>query len=330
MSLRSSVDIPDANPLLIWGQRFMVVMLTLACILALMADRLFPEWTQPLKNNASDIIAPMVAAANAPVLWGKARLSGWNAYLNTAAQAQAATDLAAENQRLRQSLNRKERQLAELRESVSMPPEGLEVFRTARVIMEGDGLFNSTLVLGIGERDGALIFDRAYLNQFVVRDPETGLAILPADPCASADISRPPAYCRLAPVKPNLAVVTRQGIVGRLSSVGYNASRVRLLTASDSELPVLIGDFRIKGLVKGTGKALLTLITDEAVPGSIRVGDAVLTSPIDPDIPFLFFVGEVVALTPEIQVRPAAISGRGIADFMQVVIKEPFEVAPEL
>ena len=325
MSFRGGVEGPEANPLLIWGQRFMVVVLTLTCILALTADRLFPERIQPLKNGASDVLAPMVGAANAPVLWGKERLGRWNAFLNTAAQARQAGDLAEENEALKQSLARKDQQLSELRANVSMPPEALEVFRTARVIMEGDGLFNSTLVLGIGERDGALMFDRAYLNDFVVPDPETGLPTLPANPCASVDIANPPVYCRLAPVKPNLAVVTRQGIVGRLSSVGYNASRVRLITASDSELPVLIGDFRIKGLVQGTGRALLTLTTDEAVPGSIRIGDAVRTSTIDPDIPFLFYVGEVVALEPDILVQPGAVTGRGIADFVQVVIKEPLE-----
>ena len=323
MSFRSGVDAPDVNPLLIWGQRFMVVVLSLTCILALTADRLFPERAQPLKNSTSDILAPMVAAANAPVVWGKARLTGWRAYVDTAAQARTAADLEAENQTLRQSLARADRQLAELRANVSMPPEGLEVFRTARVVMEGDGLFNSTLVLGIGQRDGALIFDRAYLSEFVTRDPETGRATLLADPCAGALASDPPAHCRLASVKPNLAVVTRQGMVGTLSSVGYNASRVRLLTASDSQLSVQIGDFRINGLVKGTGKALLTLTSGEAAPGAIRIGDTVLTSTRDPDIPFQFLVGQVVALEPEIQVRPAALNGRGISDFVQVVIREP-------
>ena len=326
MSFRSGVDAPDVNPLLIWGQRFMVVVLTLACILALTADRLFPERVEPFKNSASDVLAPMVAAANAPVVWGKARVAGWNAYLATAEQAQAAAQLSAENESLRQSLARTDRQLAELRANVSMPPEGVEVFRTARVVMEGDGLFNSTLVLGIGQRDGALIFDRAYLNDFIVSDPETGLATLPTDPCAGALATNPPVHCRLAPVKPNLAVVTRQGIVGTLSSVGYNASRVRLLTASDSQLSVMIGDFQINGLAQGTGKALLTLTSAEAAPGAIKIGDVVLTSTRDPDIPFQFYVGEVVALEPEIQVLPAALAGHGVPEFVQVIIKEPFEL----
>ena len=127
------------------------------------------------------------------------------------------------------------------------------------------------------------------------------------------------------PIKPNLAVVTRQGILGRLASVGHNAARVRLLTDRESELPVFIGDFRIKGLVRGTGRALLTLTTTEAVPGSVRVGDIITTSNIDPDIPFLFHVGEIVELEPEILVRPAAIAPQGLPEFVQVIIKEPLD-----
>ena len=80
-------------------------------------------------------------------------------------------------------MRRKNRELAELRANVSMPPEGIEAFRTARVIMEGDSLFSSNVILGVGTRDSALLFDRAYLPQFLERNPETGQVFLPRDPC---------------------------------------------------------------------------------------------------------------------------------------------------
>ena len=73
MSFNRKPDGAEGNPLLIWGQRFMVVTLTLACLLALVTDRLFPERVEPLKTQTNDVFAPIISAAEAPVLWGKAR-----------------------------------------------------------------------------------------------------------------------------------------------------------------------------------------------------------------------------------------------------------------
>ena len=190
--------------------------------------------------------------------------------------------------------------------------------------MEGDSLFSSNVILGVGTRDSALLFDRAYLPQFLERNPETGQVFLPRDPCLGADVGNPPDHCLLAPIKPNLAVVTRQGILGRLASVGHNAARVRLLTDRESELPVFIGDFRIKGLVRGTGRALLTLTTTEAVPGSVRVGDIITTSNIDPDIPFLFHVGEIVELEPEILVRLLPLRRKVYPNLFRWLLRNPW------
>lgn len=325
MSFRTFSDTQSDNPLLIWGQRFMIVVLILLCFLMLAADRLFPERTAGLRAGLTDFIAPMVQAAHAPVLWSKRQLGRLDAYVETAERAQESEQLAAQVATLQRELARTKGLLAVMQNEVKAPPEALEAYFTARVLMEGDDLFSSSLILDVGSRDGTLMFDRAYADRFRIFDPATGQPRPIENPCAAVTRAAAPVYCNWVPVTDGLAVVTQDGILGTIKNAGYNSSRVQLLTSKDSRLPVLVGEFRISALVIGENTQLLTLRTDEALPGSIKVGDLVLSSNINVNIPFLFQVGEVVRVSPTIQVRPSAINAQGIDQYVQVVLKEPLD-----
>ncbi len=322
-SIRSKSE--DANPLLIWGQRFLVVVLFMVSVLALAADRLFPGQSADLRSDATDILAPMIDAAGAPVRWSKRRVAGIDALINTTELAAQAETLQREIDALQLELARRNARIAELRANVNLPPEGLESYLSARVLLQGESLFARSLVLNIGTRDRVLLFDRAFSGAFIELDPATGQPLSFVNPCQSVQSDPVPDYCRVVPVRDGLAVVTRRGILGRLQSVGYNSSRVRLITSQDSALPVLVGEFRVKGTVFGNDTNVLTLQTSEALPGVIQIGDEVLTSNIDADIPFLFRVGQVVATSPTIQVAPAALGADGIDNFVQVVLTEPLD-----
>ena len=315
-----------ANPLLIWGQRFLIVVLFLITVLALAADRLFAGQSANLRTAATDMLAPMIDAAGAPIRWSKRRVAGVQALMNTTELAAQAETLKREIDFLVLELARRDARIAELRANVNLPPEGLESYLTARVLLQGESLFARSLVLNIGTRDRRLLFDRAFSGAFVKLDSATGRPLPFANPCQAVQTDPVPDYCKIVPVREGLAVVTRRGILGRLQSVGYNSSRVRLITSQDSALPVLVGAFRIKGTVFGDDTNLLTLQADEALPGAIQVGDEVLTSNIDPDLPFLFRVGQVVATNPTLQVKPDALGADGIDNFVQVVLTEPLDL----
>ena len=292
MGFRSAADVDEINPVLAWGQRFLVVALILLCGLTLLTDRLFPTRTDQVREQVTDVLAPLVNSAGGPVRWSKRRVKNIRAYIQTAELASQTDELSAELDFLKLELDRRNAQIEELQANINLPPEGLEAFVTARVLITGSDLFGSSLVLNIG-RESALDLESSLTSDLTVRS--------------------------------GLAVVTRRGILGRLQSVGQNSSRVRLITSQDSALPVVIGDFRVRGTAFGNNTNILTALTDEALPGAIKIGDLVLTSSIDPDIPFLFHVGKIVQITPGIQIAPAAIDPDGIDGFVQVVLKEPLD-----
>ena len=326
MSFRRNAEAPDLNPLLIWGQRFLIVILFLLSGLILIADRLFPGQATAARTATTDILAPMVDLAGAPVRWSKQGIQGFYAFINTTELASRAQNLSAERDLLQLKLAQRDALIAELQANINLPPEKLGTFITARVLLRGDSLFANSLVLNVGSRDRRLVFDQRFADAFTSVDSLTGLPQPFNDPCADQNGPSIPAYCRTLEVRDGLAVVTRQGILGRLQTVGQNSSRVRLITSQDSALPVLVGEFRIRGTAFGNDTHFLTLLADGALPGSINIGDVVLTSNIDPDIPFLFRVGEVVQVNPEIQIRPSAVHADGVDNFVQVALKEPLDV----
>ncbi len=113
-------------------------------------------------------------------------------------------------------------------------------------------------------------------------------------------------------VKPNMGVITPDGVVGKILAVFPNTSQVLLLSDKDSGVGALLASTRTQGPVRGSGEPLLDMeyvSKDEKV----TVGDTVLTSGEDRIFPKDLPVGTIVQTQPDpktpfmvIRVRPAA------------------------
>lgn len=107
------------------------------------------------------------------------------------------------------------------------------------------------------------------------------------------------------------------GLVGRVSGVGKNTSRVILLTDSNSRVPVVIQPSGQRALVAGdnTVAPLLDFIEN---PSLVRPGDRVVTSGDGDVFPAGLLVGQVAQGTDRrLRVRLAADYGR--LDFLRVL-----------
>jgi len=111
-------------------------------------------------------------------------------------------------------------------------------------------------------------------------------------------------------VRRNMAVVTPDGIVGKIVDVFPNTSQVLLISDRDSGVGALLADTRTHGVVKGNGDPVPRLdyvVNDEKV----HVGEEVLTSGEDRIFPKGLLVGAVSGASDGnpfqvIRVAPAA------------------------
>lgn len=111
-------------------------------------------------------------------------------------------------------------------------------------------------------------------------------------------------------IRRNMAVITPDGVVGKISEVLPHASQVLLITDRESGVGTLLAGTRTHGVVKGTGDPLLWMdyvSTDEKVPS----GEQVLTSGEDKIFPKNLPVGWVASTKAgfpfqTIEVTPAA------------------------
>lgn len=112
----------------------------------------------------------------------------------------------------------------------------------------------------------------------------------------------------------DMAVITPEGVVGKVVLVYVNSAQVLLLTDERSGVGALLERSRVHGVVKGTGGTTARMdyvINDEKV----EAGERLLTSGEDQVYPKGLFVGTIVAARPgsafkEITVRPAAAFDR--------------------
>jgi rod shape-determining protein MreC len=108
----------------------------------------------------------------------------------------------------------------------------------------------------------------------------------------------------------NLAVVTPDGVVGKIVDVYAGTSQVLLLTDRESGVGALFGETRTHGVVKGTSEPLVRMeyvINEEKV----HPGEEVLTSGEDRIFPKDLPIGTVESNKPgnpfqQIRVKPAA------------------------
>lgn len=105
-------------------------------------------------------------------------------------------------------------------------------------------------------------------------------------------------------------VFVEGGLVGQVVSVGYGASRVRLITDRNARHDVLIQGSRTRGVIQGDGQgtSLLYIQKEEEV----KIGDVIVTSGLDGMFPKGVLVGTVTdvllekgAIFQSIQVSPS-------------------------
>src|SRR6202023_3010134 len=112
-------------------------------------------------------------------------------------------------------------------------------------------------------------------------------------------------------IKPDMAVITAEGIVGKVLRVYRSTSPVLLIDDQTSGVGAILDKTRLQGILRGTpaGEVVLEkVMSDEAVPA----GEMVLTSGGDGIFPKGLLVGRVTKVAPgnelflNIRVRPAA------------------------
>lgn len=111
-------------------------------------------------------------------------------------------------------------------------------------------------------------------------------------------------------VRRNMAVITPDGIVGKIVEVLPNTSQVLLINDKDSGAGALLADTRTHGVVKGSGdpEPRLDYVINEE---PIHVGELVLTSGEDKIFPKDLLIGTVSVATQgnpfqTIHIKPAA------------------------
>lgn len=138
----------------------------------------------------------------------------------------------------------------------------------------------------------------AYSARVIGRDPLPWLRTLTLDRGARDGIRR------------GMAVLAPQGAVGQINQVSHTASRVLVLTDSNSGIDALIQRSRARGIVQGgvdAGCSMKYLRRTE----DVSIGDRVITSGLDSIFPKGVVVGTVV----EVQLRD-----RGL---LQAAVIEP-------
>jgi rod shape-determining protein MreC len=124
---------------------------------------------------------------------------------------------------------------------------------------------------------------------------------------------------------PDLAVLTPQGVVGKIVDVFPFTSHVLLLTDASSGVGIMLGKTRVQGVLKGGTQNLCQL---EYIMNEVKVspGEEVLTSGLDQIYPKGLLVGTVLQATDgniykNILVKPAVDLSR--LENVLVVLKPP-------
>jgi rod shape-determining protein MreC len=114
-------------------------------------------------------------------------------------------------------------------------------------------------------------------------------------------------------VKPDMAVITPDGIVGKVKDAFRSSAQVLLINDHDSGAGVILEKSRLQGVLKGVGPGLLS-VSDIMADETVEVGEQVITSGGDHIYPKGLPVGTVSKVAPDhendpfltIRVKPAA------------------------
>lgn len=133
-------------------------------------------------------------------------------------------------------------------------------------------------------------------------------------------------------IRRNMAVITPDGVVGKIIEAFPNSAQVLLLTDKEGGVGALLADSRIQSPVGGTGEPLLVM---KYVPNddSVNVGERVVTSGMDRIFPKDVPVGTVTEIKPGnpfkfIRVRPAANLER-LEEVIVLLTLHPLELHKE-
>src|SRR5215467_10268120 len=122
---------------------------------------------------------------------------------------------------------------------------------------------------------------------------------------------------RKAGVEPGQAVVTGEGLAGRVAEVGDNSARVLFVTDVNSRLPVQVERTRERAILAGDNSALMRLTLAQTLQG-VQRGDRIVTSGHGGSFPVGIPVGEVVQTeSGSVKIRPFADFSR--LEFVRVV-----------
>lgn len=112
------------------------------------------------------------------------------------------------------------------------------------------------------------------------------------------------------------AVISDEGLIGRVAEAGYQASRVLLITDINSRVPVIVENSRDRAFLSGdnTNRPLLTFLTADA---AVAPGDRILTSGHGGAFPSGIPVG-IVSSVSENAVRVAPMFRRHQLEYLRV------------
>jgi rod shape-determining protein MreC len=133
-------------------------------------------------------------------------------------------------------------------------------------------------------------------------------------------------------IRRNMAVITPDGVVGKVIEAFPNSAQVLLLTDKDSGVGAMLADSRIQSPVGGTGEPLLVM-KYVANDDTVNLGERVVTSGMDRIFPKDLPVGTVTEIKPGnpfklIRVRPAANLER-LEEVIVLLTLHPLEVHKE-
>lgn len=133
-------------------------------------------------------------------------------------------------------------------------------------------------------------------------------------------------------IRRNMAVITPDGVVGKIIEAFPNSAQVLLLTDKDSGVGAMLADSRIQSPVGGTGEPLLAM-KYVANDDTVNLGERVVTSGMDRIFPKDLPVGTVAEIKPGnpfklIRVRPAANLER-LEEVIVLLTLRPLELHKE-
>lgn len=113
------------------------------------------------------------------------------------------------------------------------------------------------------------------------------------------------------------------GVVGRVDEVGRLYSKINLITDINIKIPITIERNRTRGILVGNNTNFNKIIFTP-IDSDIQIGDRVLTSGTAGIFPPGIPVGEVVAIEPDIKVKPFADTKS--IEYVQIIsYKQPEE-----